>query len=357
MKNITSLEYNTLLWFLTRATFIEITAEILLNNSHQDSWISILIAIIIGILPFLLYSHLKNKYPNKNIIQINKEKLGKFGTFLNLILIAGTFIFAICSFWIIVHFIDSQYLYRTPTIMIIIILILPLIYTIIKDFHVFSKVSLIMFYISLFFILVILSGLISNVDIDNIKPILNNNPNNILYGTFCFIGFNILPIFLLNIIPKNKINNYSFKKSFLFYIISGLSLLNVMFLTISIFGIHLSELYNYPSFHLLKRVSVLDIIDRVESILSLEWFLALFVQITMALYFIKEGIKITLNYKEKTNNIIIVIVCLIISFISYIIFTTKGTEIAYFQNILIYLLYTIYFILPLITFFKSLKKP
>lgn len=356
MKKITSLEYNTLLWFLTRATFIEITAEILLNNAHQDSWISILIAIIIGILPFLLYSYLKNKYPDKNIIQINKEKLGKFGTILNIILIAGTFIFTICSFWIIVHFIDSQYLYRTPTIMIIIILILPVIYTIIKDFHIFSKVNLIMFYISLFFILVILSGLISNINIDNIKPILNNNPKNILYGTFCFIGFNILPIFLLTIIPKNKITNYSPKKSFIFYIISGLSLLNVMFLTISIFGIHLSELYNYPSFHLLKRVSVLDMIDRVESILSLEWFLALFVQIMISLFFIKEALKETFQTKEKTNNITMIIVCIITASISFLIFTTKGTEIAYFQNILIYLLYIIYFIIPLITFFKSLKK-
>ena len=205
MKKINSLEYNTLIWFLTRATFIEITAEILLNTAHQDSWISIIIAIVFGIIPFFLYSYLKNKFPDKNIITLNKEKFGKFGTFLNLILIANTLIFTICSFWIVVNFIDSQYLYRTPTIMIIIILILPVIYTIIKDFHIFSKVSLIMFYISLFFIIIILTGLISNIDINNIKPILNNSPNNILYGTFCFIGFNILPLFLLNIIPQNKI--------------------------------------------------------------------------------------------------------------------------------------------------------
>ena len=356
MKKITSLEYNTLLWFLTRATFIEITAEILISTAHQDSWISILIAIIIGIIPFSLYSYLKNKYPDKNIIQINKEKLGKFGTFLNLILIAATFIFAICSYWIIVHFIDSQYLYRTPTTIIIIILILPVIYTITKNFHVFSKVSLIMFYISLIFIIIILSGLIGNVNVDNIKPILNNNPNNILYGSFCFIGFNIMPLFLLNIIPKNNIKNYSPKKSFIFYLISGLSLLNVMFLTISIFGIHLSELYNYPSFHLLKRVSVLDIIDRVESILSLEWFLALFVQIMMSLFFIKEALKEIFQIKEKTNNTIMIIVCLIITILTSIIFTTKGTEIAYFKHKLIYILYIAFFIIPLITFFKSLKK-
>ena len=356
MKKINSLEYNTLIWFLTRATFIEITAEILLNTAHQDSWISIIIAIIFGIIPFFLYSYLKNKFPDKNIITLNKEKFGKFGTFLNLILIASTLIFTICSFWIVVNFIDSQYLYRTPTIMIIIILILPVIYTIIKDFHIFSKVSLIMFYISLFFIIIILTGLISNIDINNIKPILNNSPNNILYGTFCFIGFNILPLFLLNIIPQNKIKNYSPKKSFVFYLISSLSLLNVMFLTISIFGIHLSELYNYPSFHLLKRVSVLDIIDRVESILSLEWFLALFVQIITALFFIKEALKETFKPKEKTNNIIMIIVCLIIALLTQNIFTTKSTEIAYFKNQLIYILYISYFLIPIITLLKSLKK-
>ena len=356
MKQITSLEYNTLLWFLTRATFIEITAEILLNTAHQDSWISILIAIIIGILPITLYSYLKNKYPQQNIIKLNQEKLGKIGTFLNLILIASTLMFTISSFWIVVNFIDSQYLYQTPTPIIICILILPVIYTIIKKFHVFTKVNLIMFYISLFFIIIILTGLIGNVDINNLKPILNNSPNNILYGSFYFIGFNILPLFLLSIIPKKNIKNYSPKKSFLFYIISGLSLLNVMFLTISIFGIHLSELYNYPSFHLLKRVSVLEIIDRVESILSLEWFLALFIQIVMSLFFIKISIKELFQTKEKTNNIIMIIACLIIAFLTQIIFTTKGTEIAYFKNILIYILYISYLIVPLITFIKSLKK-
>ncbi len=356
MKKISSLEYNTLIWFLTRATFIEITAEILLNTAHQDSWISIIIALIIGLIPICLYSYLKNKYPNQNIIQINKQLLGKFGTFINCILIASTLIFAICSFWIMVNFIDSQYLYKTPDYLIILILILPIIYTITKKFHIFSKVSLIMFYISLFFILIILTGLIGNIDINNLKPILNNSPNNILYGSFCFIGFNILPLFILNIIPKNQIKNYSPKKSFLFYFISTLSLLNVMFLTISIFGIQLSEIYNYPSFHLLKRVSIFDIIDRVESILSLEWFLALFIQIMLSLYFIKTSIKEIFQTKEKTNNIIIVIVCLLIAFLTQFIFVTKGSEIAYFKNQLMYILYITCFIVPLILFFKSLKK-
>lgn len=356
MKKISSLEYNTLIWFLTRATFIEITVSLLLTKAHQDSWISIILGIILGLIPFGIYTFLQNKYPNQNIISINKEKLGKLGTLFNLITIAGTLMFVICSFWIVVNFIDSQFLYKTSKLSIILILIIPVIYAINKDFHIFSKVSLIMFYIAIIFILIILIGLAGNINIDNLKPILNNSSYNILYGTFYFIGFNILPLFLLTIIPKNNINHYSNKKNLIFYFISTLSLLNVMFLTISIFGIHLSQLYKYPSFHLLKRVSVLDVIDRVESILSLEWFLALFVQIVMILYFIKEAIKEIFKTKEKTNNIIISIVCILISFITYIIFTTAGTELSYFKNILIYILYLIFFILPLITFIKCLKK-
>ena len=355
MKKINSFEYNTIIWFLIRATFIEITVSILLTKAHQDAILSIIIGIILGLIPFSIYSYLKNKYPDKNIIDINKN-FGKLGTFINLITIGGIFLFTICSFWILVHFIDSQYLYHTPTSIIIAVLILPIIYASLKPMHIFSKVSLIMFYISLIFIIIILTGLVGNIDIENLKPILNESPSNILSGTFYFIGFNILPLFVLLIIPRNNINNYSSKKTLLFYFLGTLSLLNVLFLTISIFGIHLAELYNYPSFHLLKRVSVLDVIDRAESILSLEWFLALFVQITTCLYFIKESIKQTFKTKEKTNNIIIFVICLIIAFLTNFIFTTKSTEIAYFKNILIYILYLICLVLPLFTTFKSLKK-
>ena len=80
----------------------------------------------------------------------------------------------------------------------------------------------------------------------------------------------------------------------------------------------------------------MDIIDRIESILSLEWFLALFVQIIMGLYFIKEGLKEIFKIKEKTNNTISIVTCLIIIILTQIIFKTAGSSNAYFKNELIY---------------------
>ncbi len=351
MRKISSLEYNTILFFLIRACFIEVTVGILISMCSEDAWISIILGIILGVIPFFLFHFIKINNPNKNIIDIINNNF-KFCRSLNFIILIGVLIFTICNFWNLIHFIDSQFLYKTSTWIITSAVILPICYAVSKDFHVVSKVSLILFYVVIIFMIFIILGLISGINIDNLKPILFTRPKNILCGSFIFIAYNVLPIFLLTIIPNNKIINYSAKKNFLFYLFATISLLNIMFLTISIFGIDLASLYDYPSFHLLKRVSVLEIANRIESILSLEWIFALFVLIIIGLFFIKEGIKVIFKVDKKTNNKIIIVICIAISFISNVIFLTHGTSEYFFQNYLIYILYIIFFIIPFAIFIK-----
>jgi spore germination protein KB len=354
MKKIEALEYNTLLWFLIRASFVEATAGLLISLVHQDAWISVVIGSLLGIIPFLLYNYLKNKYPDKTIIQINKQLFGKLGTFLNIITIIGIFIFGLTSFWTLIQFINSQFLYKTSNWIISITLMIPIFYAASQDIRTISKVSLFMFYITIVFITFIIFGLYGEIEIDNLKPILENKMSNIFYGAFVFIAFNILPIYILMIIPKSKITNN--KKKSLFYIISTLTLLNAIFMTITIFGIDLAYLYEYPTFHLLKRVNILDIIDRVESILTLEWILALFIQIVMSIYFTYIAIKQTFKTKEKTNKYLTPFICLLITILNNFIFKTHGTENLFFQNYLTYILYFVCLIIPLLDFFKSLKN-
>ncbi len=346
---IKKIEYDTFIWFLVRASFAEVTANILIQKANIDAWISIIIGIIIGFIPVSLYQKLKEK----NIIKLNKE-IGKIGNIFNLIIVITIFLFTLFSFWTLLHFIDYQFLYETKTEIITVFLIAPIIYAVTKKLHIISKVSLILFYTVIFFIILTILGLINGVDINNIKPILNTNKLDILKGSYYFIALNILPLFILTFIPKEKIQNYTKKNTTLFYIISTLSLLNVMFLTLSIFKINLAELYDYPCFHILKRVSVLEIIDRVESILSLEWVLALYIQIIISLFYIKAYLKET--FKTKTNSQIIT-VCLIIAILCNCIFKTNKEEYQ-FLNIIIPLIYISFFIIPLISYkiFKNKKR-
>ncbi len=350
MKKITSFEYNTILFLLIRASFIEVTVKILINMCKEDAWISIILGIILGIAPFCIFQYIKNKNPDKNIINIVTENF-KHSHFIINTFIISVLIFTTCNLWNLIHFIDSQFLYKTSTWIITSAVIIPICYAATKDINTISKVTTILFYIIIIFMMFIIFGLTKGINIENIKPILNTNPKNIINGAILFIAFNILPLFLLTIIPNNKIINN--KNNFICYVLATISLLNIMFLTITIFGIDLAALYDYPSFHLLKRVIVLEIIDRIESILSLEWIFSLFIIIIIGLFFIKETLNITL---KKTNNKIIIVICIFMGIVSNIIFKTHGTSEHFYTHYLIYILYISFFILPLIIVIKNLNK-
>ena len=355
MKKISSLEYNTFIWFIIRSCFAELTLTQILHITYQDSWISIIIGSILGLIPFFIFEYLKLKYPDENIISLNEKLLKNFGKFLNFLILIGSIIGAICVFWIFIHFSNSLFLYKTNLWTTSIIFILPIAYAVTKGLHVLGKVSLILFYISVFFNITIMLGLTNGIDISNFKPILDNNIFNIFDCSVIFIGVNIAQLFFLTIIPKNDIINYSKKNNLIFYIITCLNLLDILFLTISIFGIDLSTLYEYPGFQILKRVNILGVFDRMESILSIEALLSLFIRISLMIFYAKEIITQTFKLNEKTNKYITTFICLIVVILSNTIFITHEEGENFFTGPLLYIVYFICIIIPLITAIKSLK--
>ncbi len=352
MKKIGLLEYNSLIWFIIRASFVELTSYLLISEVKQDAWLAVLIGIFIGIIPVSLMLYFKNKYPNDNIISLN-NKLGFIGKIINIILLISVFIFGLTSFWVLIHFINSIVLFNTSLWIIIIAFIIPIWYISSKDIHVIGKTGLLMFYAMIAFIFIILIGLANNIEFDNLMPVFNHKTSKILYASLIFVSFDILPLFLLSIIPKDKVKNYSNKASLISYILASLSVLNIIFLIISCLGIDLASLYEYPGYHLLKRVSLLDIVDRLENVLSLEWLFSTIIQVVITIHFITQGIKEMFKSKEKTNNYITIIICLSFAIISNFIFKTHGTETVFFKNILLYILIGSFFILPLISLICS----
>ena len=95
MKKIEMSNYSSLLFFITKACFLGICSNNLYNIARQDSWISILIGGLFGIIPLLIYFALMKKYPNKNIYEIiNYVCNKKIGTIINTILTIFIFVFA-----------------------------------------------------------------------------------------------------------------------------------------------------------------------------------------------------------------------------------------------------------------------
>lgn len=349
MKKINSLEYSTLVWFIIKACFTELTITAIVYQAGQDSWISAIIASIIGLIPFTIYEYLKIKFPKENYITLNNKLFRNRINLPNIITLIGSLIALICTFWILVHFTNSVFLYRTNSWIISLTMIAPIAYAASKDINTIGKVSLILFYVSVIIIITSMVGTFSEIDINNIKPLLNND---IMYSSLIFTAFNILKVFFLNIIPKEKIDRYSAKITYLTYFLVCLTMVEITFAMICIFGIDLSTLYEYPAFQILKRVNILGVIDRVESILSVEGMFSIFIEMTIVTYFAKENIKETLNLKEKTNKYVVISICLITVIISNIMFKNQKFGEMFFSGPLLYIIYTVCLLTPIITVIK-----
>lgn len=356
MKQISSFEYNSLIWFTIRASYIGLSISNIINITKQDSWIAGFIALILGIIPLGIFIYLKNYDKEKNIAELVLNLFKKTGKIINVLLIIGGLLFSLVAFSDLTFFVNSQFLFKTSHLIIGICFIVPIAYALFKGLNTIAKTSLIFFFLCIFIIICLILGVINSINLDNLKPCFITKPPNLIHSSSIIIAYNIIPIFLLTIIPTNKINNYSNKKTIFFYFLALLSLINAVFLTIAVFGTNLSTLYQYPEFNLFKNFQVGDFIDRVESILSLEWIIALIILIIIGLYFTKEIIKTTFKTKEKTNKIIIISVCLLILVLNEKLFITSSSANNFYNGPMIIIMFFYLFLAIIISIKAMLKK-
>ncbi len=307
MNKINKSEMGSLSFFLIRASFIGITFNSLINISKQDSYISMIIAFILGFIPLLFIYYIFNYEPSLSLPKKNLKLFGNIlGTIINIIIIWFTFFVILLLFSNLVTFIHSNYLDKTPTIVISIVFMLTIIYVLVHGIKTISRTSMILFYIFIILFLLSLIGLFSQLSIDNFKPFLESGYTILFKGTYSYITYNVLPLYLLLIIPKNDIDGKNFFKHITTgYIIASISLLLVLVTTIGIFGIKMCELYEYPEFQVLKYVSLIGMSARIDGILIIQWIFDLMVFMMVGMYFILEC---TDSLFEVNNHIFSIII-------------------------------------------------
>ncbi len=317
MKNkISNFEFGNLNFFITRALMIGITFNALINAMKQDSWLIPILSIIPAILLIMAVNYIMNYKPDLDlslkIIKLFKKKLGIFIIFL-LILLFG--FICILNFLNLNNFIQSQFLTRTPFLLISIMFMITTYYILNKEIYCLSRCGTILFYISIILLVLSLIGLMPEIKFSNIKPIFTSAPRDYITGLNSFYAFNTIPILLLTIIPKNNIENKNIKKTLLIsYIVSMISLFIIIFQTIAVFGYELSNLYEYPQFLVLKHVSLIGLSSRIESILIMQVIFDILFLNIFIIYFINKCITSIFNINKK--NLIYLIICISIIFLT-----------------------------------------
>jgi len=270
IKNkLNNFDVGTLNYFITRAFLTGFLFNSLLNLIKQDSWIIPLVGIIIGSIFAILVVYILNYKPK---LEFTEKLISLFnkpmGSILTIIFCLFCFFMCILTYLNLNNFIHGQFLSKTPTLAISIICIIAIFYTLTKGINVVAKTGNVLFYIAMILFFISFIGLLPFIEIENLKPFLNNKPSNYLESLNCFYAFNIVPMLFLTILPKDKINNPKLKKTlFISFVLSAFTMFIVIFSTLASFGYELTSLYKYPEFHVLKNISLMGLQARIESIL------------------------------------------------------------------------------------------
>ena len=274
-ETLTKGQFAILSIFLSTSLFLGATVYGVIHIAYQDAWISMIISYLIGFIPLFIYYKLLNHNPKYNIIDLLNNKFKNIGKFFSIILIIFMIVHSSLMLWNTSNFINSQYLYQTPILMISILFMIGIIYIVETGITGIGKTGIIIAIMSTILAIITTIALTPEVELDNLKPMLESGSLNIIKASFISLVYNVLPIFSLLIVPKNNINNNKkLAKTFIIsYSLVFVFMFIVIFYLITVLGVDLANLYQYPEYHILRLVNVANFFQRVESIISFIWIL------------------------------------------------------------------------------------
>lgn len=353
-EKISSSELSSTLLLCIVSSSIGLNIFTTIRLAGINSYISVLIGTILGIIPLFIFIYLFNYQSNLPIYKKNTHIFGKtLGTIINYIIILLYLLIGATILFNLSNFIVSQYLSRTPLLLIFYIITILVYYTVNKGIETIFRVS------TIFSVITVLSFLFSflylrkDVNINNLLPILEQGIKKPLIGAYMSTVITLSPIYTLLIIPKNNIvdNKKTSKYIIISYLIGTTIIFLVAFLSNAILGKYLIEQYQYPGYISLKRISLFGFIDRIENFLSLHWILSNFITLTIITYYISNTI-----IKEKNNKILNLLLAIILPIISYKLFTNNTTFNNYTFKVYPYILTILIFIYIIIFIGAFLKR-
>ena len=253
MKTDEEKNYLSLSQFFSKTLFLGIGVAKILMDARESAIFSMLLGTLFGAI--ILY------FINK----LNYYKMNNFKKIVMFILIFSLFIIGLNE---LTNLISSIYLIDSNHFFIMLPLILIILYMNSKNISIHLKIAhLLVYFFDAFFIISLLS-LLPEIDTLNYLPLFNVNFNKILFTAFEFALFSVVPNILYGGIKPNfesdKLNFKIIKQ----YLLSNLIIIGMIITTQGVLSVDLINLFKFPEYVVLKKISLLDFINNIENILS-----------------------------------------------------------------------------------------
>ena len=187
----------------------------------------------------------------------------------------------------------SNYLLQTtPTLLIVLVFFISLLYATKKEFKVIGRVSEIFIFISIIEISLALFSLFGLVNVDRMLPMFTTKIMNIIKGVLVFVGASVLP----NILLINYKDDLKFRDVHLGYIIGSLLMIVVLFFVVSIYGSEFSSMVRFPEFLILKKIDLMGYLSNLENVLVTEWIFNILISSWLCVKVLRDSVDKNLFY-------------------------------------------------------------
>lgn len=280
------------------------------KNAKQDGWIAAFIGAIYPLYIVIMSLFICKKFPNDNILFVNKKCFGKIlGTLLNILLCLYFLLYITAVASGLSNILRTIIIVFLPSTKVLITIIFLGAYTAYKGLKVLGRTNETIFYLTLIMCLIPLVALAKG-KVLNLRPILGSGVVNIIKASkesaFAYSGIEIMLLIYPYVSENKKLKKVAIKS----IIITALIYTWVVFITIYGLGIDIIPTY-IASFPIVVKYIELPVINNFRFIFMIMWALIVFKTISNYYYAI-GSILSSLFLKTSYKKICIIIYPLIV---------------------------------------------
>ncbi|HIU11554.1 MAG TPA: GerAB/ArcD/ProY family transporter [Candidatus Onthocola stercorigallinarum] len=288
-----------LAYFLSRSLFLGGGISTLFLKASKDAYIAIILGSLLGIGIIYLIS-LVSKKVNKPLNEYLKEK-SILNISIRIIFIIYIIFLIFILLIILATFLYSYFLIFTPSIISCLPFVFLATYLNSKSIKNISLIAGVLLVLSLVLVFLKTILLANEFDFSNLLPILTVKPNKLFITAILFAVLSTAPF--ITTIDEH----ITFKENIKYYLISMLTIFIVV-LTITVVLGEMVNIYSYPEYSVLRKISLFKFIENIENFVSVGWFFDIFISLSVCSLKLKNLI----NVKSSLVPFIISVIILYI---------------------------------------------
>ncbi|MFF2890316.1 endospore germination permease [Paenibacillus sp. NPDC057967] len=319
-EKINARQFSILVILFSIGTPILIIPATVTSIVKQDGWIAALLGLGIGLVLTKLYVAVGSLNSEKSLFETIEQVLGKW---LGKAVIATIICFCLVTasevLFFIGNFMTTQIMQATPIQAFNILFAIVVVMGIRMGIETIARSAELLFpvFVLLFIVLVVFVS--PQIRIERIQPMLESDLKSMVGATMYFTSvLSITTFFLLAVFPGEVDRPKAASKGF--YrgaMISGIVLVIIIVLCITVLGTDMTARQTYPSYALAKKINVGHFLQRIEIVMAIMWFITIFYRVSLYFYAAVLGMKQLFNLKDYRSlvlpmGMLLVVVSLIV---------------------------------------------